>query len=146
MNFENTNDDNNLSIDTNSETPEFSETPEEQELRGEEMFAQYEKDHAQELAAKKKKLETELERAELIREFERLVSDFKEKFSLNELNKIKTKEEALASSLREGAKEALISIRNLYDKGSLESGKHRTVWLELSNAVGFINSGKVRHG
>lgn len=82
-----------------------------------------------------------------------MFSNFEAEFSLDKLFAIKTKEEALASKLRENAKIALVPLHKLFkeikDKTDISPEEFDVIEKRrktISMAVGLINSGMLRHG
>jgi hypothetical protein len=122
-------------------------TPEELRQREEEeMLQAYLKDHPDEIVEVRRGSGLEIEKVEA------LISAFKEKFPLAELCALTTEQEARESGLRDEAKEALKPvtslIRELEDKTDITSEELTRLKMEyrqLSLAVGFINSGRIRH-
>jgi len=124
------------------------ESTEEQEKRGEEELAYYLQNHP-ELIEKIERVPYEEKYAE---EMEKLFFNFESEFPLDQLIAITTKEEALESELRNRAKEALIPIHSYIKKIMKETEVPNEVEQKIedrrekiSMAVGFINSGRVRH-
>lgn len=130
---------------------EEKESLEDQEKRGDEMLEAYLSKHKEEMSEPEEKL-SEMEKAEKLEELEKMFSDFEGDFPLDELFAINTKEEALESPLREDARKRLSPlytfIKELKKEADItneEKEKIKERWEKISLAVGFINSGKVRH-
>ncbi|GMQ95129.1 MAG: hypothetical protein BMS9Abin13_240 [Patescibacteria group bacterium] len=85
-------------------------------------------------------------------EFEKMLVPLLEEGLLAALNTIETEEEAMSSKERASAKEALIPLvskmnflKNRTDIDEKEFEKLHEQYKIISNAVGFINEGKVDH-
>jgi hypothetical protein len=122
-------------------------TPEElKQKEEEEMLQAYLNEHPDEVIEMRKESSPDIERLET------LISSFKENFSLSELFALTTVQEAGESGLRNEAKEALKPITSLIselkDKTDItpeELDRLKAEYRQLSLAVGFLNSGRVRH-
>lgn len=84
--------------------------------------------------------------------FESMINDFESNYPLEDLLAILTAEEAMNHPLRESAKKALMPICEqlniLKDETNISEGVYENLkmrWKKISDAVGYINSGKVRH-
>jgi len=97
-------------------------------------------------------LETKRESGPETLEFEALVAEFESEISLEELMQITEQKDALESPLRKKAKDALAPILKKYQTLEKETdisqeklAELKVKYKNLSNAVGFINNGKVDH-
>ena len=87
-----------------------------------------------------------------IAEFERMMAEFVQAYSLEALRSILTAEEALRNPVRESAKLALIPLcaKRNFLKNETDIDPERFAglniqWKKISNAVGLIHNGEVRH-
>jgi len=124
------------------------ESDEDREKRGEAELAYYLENHP-EINEIVEKVPYGEEHSE---EIEKILSEFESEAVMSELFSITTKEEALESDLRNNAKEALTLIFSYVKKLNKEVVVPGDIMQkieerkdELSRAVGFVNSGKVRH-
>lgn len=115
-----------------------------------EQLAQYEEYMARNSEAPI--LETKRESGPEILEVEALIAKFESEISVEELTMLNTAKEALASPLREKAKEEIKPILKIIQtlKKETNIGPDKLEELEvkyrrLSRAIGMINSGKVDH-
>lgn len=128
-------------------TKEEWEAMDEMDREGYELAYEYEQEHP-DMFVEVEKNETN-QQVEL---FKALIDAFEANFPLEQLNAIETKEEALNSKLREAAipvsnelHERFKSLSKTTKISTEEVSEIEAKLKNISKAIGFINSGKVRH-